>query len=148
MAERSVSGRGAVERRPTRPGELLLAARILGVALAVPLITRLRLPRQERILEPRTVPPPDPERQEWLTQNVDRILAAASPLVRPGCLTRGLTHFYFLRRAGADVRLAYGVGEIAGRTEGHCWLVRDGMPFLEREDPRERFVETYSIPRG
>jgi hypothetical protein len=66
--------------------------------------------------------------------------------VRPGCLTRGLTHYFFLRRAGADVVLQYGIGTVEGRTEGHCWLVRDGVPYLESKDPREHFVETYRVP--
>jgi hypothetical protein len=129
-------------------GELALTLRILAVALAVPAITRLSLPWQARILEPRRRRRPDPQRTAWLAENVDPILAAGRPWVRPGCLTRGLTHYYFLRRAGADVRLAYGIGEIDGRTEGHCWLVRDGEPWLEREDPRAHFVETYSVPRA
>ena len=45
------------------------------------------------------------------------------------------------------MRLTYGLGERDGRMEGHCWLVRDGEPFLEREDPRGLYAETYSIPR-
>lgn len=132
--------------RPRSAGELALTLRILGVAAAVPAITRLSLPRQASILEPRRRRRPDPARSAWLAENVDRILMAGRPLVRPGCLTRGLTHYYFLRRAGADVRLAYGIGEMDGRTEGHCWLVRDGEPYLEREDPRAHFVETYRVP--
>ena len=35
------------------PRDALLAIRVLAVALVVPLITRLSLPRQEAILEPR-----------------------------------------------------------------------------------------------
>ena len=79
---------------------------------------------------------------------MDRLLSAGRPVVRPGCLTRGLTHYYFLRRAGVDVQLRYGLGQPIGEGDGHCWLVRDGEPFLERVDPRERYVETYSIPRA
>ena len=133
--------------RPARnPGELLLALRVLLVALSVPLITRLPLARQEALLEPRRPARPDPELEAWLVANVDRLLSAARPVVRPGCLTRGLTYFYFLRRAGVDVQLRYGLGHPVGETDGHCWLVRDGEPFLERDDPRGRYVETYSIP--
>ena len=133
-------------RLPRSPGEWLLAARVLALAAVVPLVTRMRLSRQAALLEPRSAPPLDPAREAWLTENIDRIVAVAHPLVRPGCLTRGITHYYFLRRAGVDVRLAYGLGEVDGRTEGHCWLVRDGEPYLERTDPREHFAETYSIP--
>ena len=129
-------------------GEVALTLRILAVAAIVPLITRLGLARQATILEPRRAPRPDPARQAWLAGNVDRILAAGRPVVRPGCLTRGLTHYYFLRRAGADVQLRYGLATPIGDTDGHCWLVKDGEPFLERADPRELYVETYRLPRA
>ena len=130
------------------PGEALLALRVLLVAMSVPLITRLSLERQEALLEPRRPAPPDPEREAWLVANVDRLLSAGRPVIRPGCLTRGLTHYYFLRRAGVDVQLRYGLGHPVGEADGHCWLVRDGEPFLERADPRGRYVETYSMPRA
>jgi hypothetical protein len=133
-------------RAARKPGELLLAVRVLLVALSVPLVTRLPLARQEALLEPRRPSRLDPEREAWLVANVDRLLSAGRPLVRPGCLTRGLTYFYFLRRAGVDVQLRYGLAHPIGETDGHCWLVRDGEPFLERDDPRGRYVETYSIP--
>jgi Transglutaminase-like superfamily len=128
--------------------EMLLSLRVLLVAVSVPLITRLPLARQEALLEPRRPQPPDPEREAWLVANVDRLLAAGHPAVRPGCLTRGLTHYFFLRRAGVDVQLRYGLGTPVGESEGHCWLVRDGEPFLESVDPRGQYVETYSIPRA
>lgn len=128
--------------------ERLLAARVLAVAALVPLIVRLPLPRQERLLEPRRARPADPERAAWLAGNIDGLIARGRPVVRPGCLTRGLTHYYFLRRAGVDVRLAYGIGEVDGRTEGHCWLERDGEPWLESTDPRPHFTRTYAIPRA
>ena len=61
---------------------------------------------------------------------------AGHPLVRPGCLTRGVTLYYALRRAGDDVSLCFGVGEDGGQTAGHCWLDKAGRPLLERVDPR------------
>ena len=131
-------------RRSAR--ELLLAARVFAFAVCVPLITRLPLARQEAILEPRRLRARARAREAWLAANVDWILVRGAPLVRPGCLTRGLTHYFFLRRAGADVALQYGIGTVDGRTEGHCWLVRDGVPYLEAKDPREHFVETYRVP--
>jgi hypothetical protein len=129
-----------------RARRAVLALRVLAVAAAVPLITRLPLPRQVSILQPRRRRTPNPARAAWLAENVDRIIAAGRPVVRPGCLTRGLTHYYFLSRAGSDVRLVFGIGEMAGRPEGHCWLERAGEPYLEREDPRPHFVETWSVP--
>lgn len=63
-------------------------------------------------------------------------------MVRPGCLTRGITGYYILRRAGLDVALCFGVGLAVGRdVAGHCWLVLDGEPVLEAADPRTAFSE-------
>lgn len=129
-----------------RAAELLLAARVLAFAVCVPVITRLPLVRQEAILEPRRRRSRSHAREAWLTANIDSVLTRGAPLVRTGCLTRGLTHYFFLRRAGAEVALQYGIGTVDGRVEGHCWLVRDGLPYLESKDPRELFVETYRVP--
>ena len=64
------------------------------------------------------------------------------PLVRPGCLTRGITGYYILRRAGLDVALCFGVGLVPGtEVAGHCWLVLDGEPVLETAEPRPVFTE-------
>lgn len=69
------------------------------------------------------------------------------PLIRRGCLSRGLTLFHLLRRSGMqDVSLAFGVGLIEDALEGHCWLVRDRAPYLEaRPDVTDRFREVWVI---
>jgi hypothetical protein len=114
----------------------------------VPVLMRLRLPRLASLLEPKAAPPPpDEEQLRALAGRVDRLLVRGRPLVRPGCLTRGVTLFWFLRRAGADVRLVFGMGRVDGETAGHCWLVHDGSPFLEKVDPRPLFAELYRIPQ-
>jgi hypothetical protein len=128
-------------------GELVLGLRVLCVAAAVPLLLRLGPARMAAIVEPRRPRAPrDDRRAEWLAAHIDRVLDAGRPVVRPGCLTRGVTLYYFLRRAGVDVRLQFGIGEVDGSYQGHCWLVRDGEPYLERVDPRPLFTGTYSIP--
>jgi hypothetical protein len=129
------------------PRELARALPVLAFAVLVPALLRLPLPRLEAALEPRRTRP-DQARQAWLERRVDDLLAAGHPLVRPGCLTRGLTLYYFMRRAGAPVHLQFGMGRPTGELEGHCWLVREGEPYLETVDPREVFSPTYRIPAG
>lgn len=131
-------------------GDLLLLGRLGTFAAAVPLIMRLPLPRVAALLTrpPRRGPPSggEVERLERLVALAPRV---ARPLVRPGCMTRGVTLFWFLRRAGLDVELRFGVdpsGEAS--TDGHCWLSLDGEPFLEKQDPRGRFAELYRLPLG
>jgi hypothetical protein len=99
-------------------------------------------------LAPPTAPPPsilaEIQRLERLVAIAPRV---AAPVVRPGCLTRGVTLFWFLRRAGLDVELRFGVDpRDAADTDGHCWLSVDGEPFLEKRDPRPRFAELYRLP--
>jgi hypothetical protein len=34
-----------------------------------------------------------------------------------------------------------------GEFEGHCWLMKDGEPYLEKRDPRPFFAPTYTFSR-
>ena len=126
--------------------EVLLFARLASFAAAVPLLMRLPLPRLAALIArtPRGAPisTAELERIERLITLAPRV---ARPLVRPGCLTRGVTLFWYLRRRGLDVELRFGL-EPSGCSHGHCWLCLDGEPFLEDPDPRPRFAEVYRLP--
>ena len=124
-------------------GDAGMLVRIGLVASLVPLVMRLPLARVRRVIEPAR-PSGDARRVPHLLEQVDLVLAALRPVLRPTCLTRGVTRYYFLRRAGADIALAFGVSQVPG-LGGHCWLVRDGEPFLEPRDPRPMFTEVYRI---
>jgi hypothetical protein len=129
------------------PADAVLFARVTLFAAAVPALLRLPLPRLERMLEPRRLrPAPNKARTDRVVRHVEQALARARPLVRPGCLTRSVTLYYFLRRAGEDVTLCFGLGRVNGRYEGHAWLTKDGRPFLEPTDPTGHFTQTYAIP--
>lgn len=137
---------GLRELRSAR--EALLFAYLTAFAAAVPLLMRLPLPRLAALLTrpPRRAPPSAAE-----VQRLERMVAlaprVARPLVRTGCLTRGVTLFWFLRRAGLDVELRFGL-ELNERQagDGHCWLALADEPFLEHVDPRPRFAELYRLP--
>jgi hypothetical protein len=130
----------------------LEAVRILLFAAAVPLILRLRkLPDLPAWLEPRDPPSrspssaPSPDEIGALVRRVDTLIAAGRPFVRSGCMVRGLTLYRFLRRAGAEVSLRFGAGEMDGRFAAHCWIVYRGEPLAEPRDPRPLFTETWRI---
>ncbi len=115
-------------------------------------MVRAGLPRLQRWLEPRapstTRPPADTEQlsgqyAKW----VDSIITRGQPLVRPGCLTRGVSLYYALRREGMDVALCFGVGPQDGVMAGHCWLEWEGHPVLERVDPLSSFTEVVRVSR-
>jgi hypothetical protein len=128
--------------------ELLLFGYLTSFAACVPTLMRLPLPRVAALL---TRPPRMRAARTADVERLDRLIAlaprVARPFVRTGCLTRGVTLFWFLRRAGLDVELRFGIDPAdAGATDGHCWLSLDGEPFLEKVDPRPRFAEIYRLP--
>ena len=143
--------RWAVVQNVHRRGDTVLFLESLGVALVTPLLLRLPLPRLEALLEwaaaGRTRSAPG--NPDAVAKTVLEMLQAARPLVRRGCLTRGLTLYYFLRRAGADVVLTFGMGQVSAGDgfDGHCWLVLDGKPYLEPRDPDRDYVSMYSFRR-
>ena len=74
-------------------------------AVAVPLLVRLPLPVLARWLKPgRKTPSANAERAQGIVQCVDEVLRRSSTLVRRGCLTRGITLYFFLCRAGLVFR--------------------------------------------
>lgn len=134
---------------PTVP-KVFLFLRVFLFAAAVPLLTRLKIARVAAILEPGGEPRAvGPDLVKRILSYVETAIRRGRPLVRGGCLTRGLTRYYFLRRAGLDVSLHFGMGRVGRgkQFQGHCWLVKDGEPYLERQDPRSLYVETYRVSR-
>jgi Transglutaminase-like superfamily len=127
----------------------ILFLRIFAFAAAVPFLLRLKLSTVGEVLETGRNPVPVPEnRLNKIAAYVEAAIQRGQPFVRPGCLTRGLTRYYFLRRAGMDVALCFGMGRRNGDFMGHCWLVQDDEPFLEAEDPRPLYTVMYRISRA
>ena len=125
--------------------DVFLFFQVLFFAAAVPFLLRLKLSRVEALLEPRTPSSADRNGVERITEYVEMAIRVGRPLVRPGCLTRGLTRYYFFRRDGMDVSLCFGMGQVKEEFVGHCWLVKDGVPFMEARDPRPLYAEMYRI---
>ena len=137
---------GRLGRQPSRRYTLSVLS-ATAVAVAAPLLARLDLQRLQRCLEPsprscRSLPADPGHVVEVLGRRVGQVIRWGRPLVRPGCLTRGFTGYYLLRRAGLDVALCFGIGPARNSdVSGHCWLVLDGEPLLEAVDPRSAFTE-------
>ena len=125
--------------------DVFLFIQVLFFAAAVPFLFRLKLLRVKALLEPRIPLSTDQGRIEQITEYVEMAIREGRPLVRPGCLTRSVTRYYFFRRDGMDVSLCFGIGEVNGKFVGHCWLVKDGVPFMETRDPRPLYTEMYRI---
>src|SRR5262249_37953900 len=128
--------------------EALLFARLSAFAACVPVLMRLPLPSVAALLSCSSErSPPSAKEVERLERLIALAPRVARPIVAPGCLTRSVTLFWFLRRAGLDVELCFGLDVGRGaKTDGHCWLSVGGEPFLEKRDPRPRFAEHYRLP--
>ncbi len=125
-------------------GELLLFVQIVCFASTVPLLMRLRLTTVQSLLAPRKVPlSPSHARVQQIVNYVTSAVRLGRPVIRDSCLIRGLTLYYFLNRAGLNIALYFGMGKLADEFAAHCWLVRDGEPFLECQDPRPLFSTVY-----
>ena len=111
---------------------------------AAPLLMKLRLDRVRRLVS-KPVRPYDahPERIARTIRLVDLMLRFGRPVIIRGCVTRGLTLYYFLRKLGVDVDLVFGAGQVNARFAAHCWLERDNEPYLEKLNPRSFFVPFY-----
>ena len=135
-------------REAVRSDDRMLLVRIFLFASAVPLLMRMRPRTLARLLgtSMKNVEAASPERVARILRHFQLARRIGSPLVRTGCLTRGLTLYYVLRRAGVDVALCFGVARSAGEFTGHCWLSQGGAPFLEDPDPRPLYAHVFSIP--
>ncbi len=129
-----------------------LFIRVFLFAAAAPALMRLRLPALKRLLERRFAAGATTgghrDRPADIIRCVESAIAVGTPIIRRGCLTRGLTLYYFLRRAGMDLDLCFGARARNGvlvEEPGHCWLVKDGQPFLEQGPVPSGFVPIYSL---
>ena len=143
----------ALLRQLRSPSQQWLFLKVVVFATAVPLLFRLKISALNRVLERRIrsaqTPNADPARIDLIIQCVEIARAVGRPLVCPKCLTHAVTLYYFLRRAGMDLTLCFGAARKESRlveAAGHCWLVKDGEPFLEAHDPRTNFVPIYWFP--
>lgn len=129
--------------------DFLLLLRVLLFAAAVPALLRLKLARLQWLLG--RVPMgrrADPDQIRAILRCTTTVLRRGRPLIRRGCLTRGVTLYYFLRRVGLEVDLRFGAGYLDGAFAAHCWLEWAGEPFQETADPRKVFAEMYRLPGG
>ena len=147
-----IPGRLKALKQLRTPGDCWLLARALVIAALVPVLFRFRLSTISRWLERRTrhvSRVSDAAGIESIIRCVELAMILGRPLVRPKCLTRTITLYYFLRPTGLNLSVCFGATLKNGQLEpvpGHCWLLKDGLPFLEADDPAGRFIPIYTLP--
>lgn len=152
MLIRKIARRLALLQQLKSTSDWVLFLQLFVFALFVPAFMRLGVRRLSALLSQTNRPakelsaktlPVDAKKMITLT---DLAMEFGSPLIDKRCLTRGITLYYFLRRAGMPVELHFGVAPVGTALNGHCWLVQNEQPFAEPIDPRSRFAEVWSMP--
>jgi len=147
-ARRVIGRRIRLLSRLRSRADLAHLASVLAVGAAVPALMQLPLPLLGEVLGRRARSVRRPRvGVERLAELVEIAQVVAHPLLRSGCVTRGICLFWFLAPGDPSLRLCFGIGGEAVGWTGHCWLERAGEPLLEREDPRPTFVTQFELGR-
>src|SRR3954462_4711465 len=107
--------RGLSVRRTASPS----VGSVILFALSAPVLIRLRFSVLIRFLERIASRAETAAELDAVQSRIEQGLRISGRVMRHNCFTRGLTRFYFLRRAGADVQLVFGMRP---NGEGHCWV--------------------------
>jgi hypothetical protein len=130
-----------------RPRNVLFLLSCAGTALG--LLARLPVNRVESLFPPRRSgkgPMVSVERAAIAHSFTDRYLRSKVRLGRRTCLRRSLLLANLLRKSGVEVNVCLGVRVREGRLEGHSWLIREGTPFLEREENWKAYTCVFTLP--
>lgn len=138
---------GAALRDPAR---FWLMTRMAFAYLAVSVLARLlALPRAFAMLSPRVSSREEDARRIAVIVNaLDTLLTARVPFIRPQCWRRAVVLHRFLRGAGVDTVIVFGVRTDGGRTvEAHAWVERGGRPYAEAADTSS-YQRVFEFPSG
>jgi len=139
--------------------EVLIFVRIFSLVTILPVMLRsLSLPGLMKMLTPlhakfhRT--PDMEEDRNNIVRFTDYILGLNFWIYRTTCLRRSLVLYHFLRLAGFDVKICFGIrynGNLPDREikklEGHAWLLYNGNIYLEKNaEAAGTYKVTYSFP--
>jgi hypothetical protein len=126
------------------PKDLLLLLQIAALASVLPLLLRwIKLRALLRVLKPWN----RVARVEG--QQVDKIVRFTNFILGKGftgkrtCLTKSLILYHFLKRAGVNVEINFGIRKGKGLA-GHSWLTYQGSPYLDNEESTRDFEVIYS----
>lgn len=126
----------------TSPADALLVARMLGWALALPLL-KSALPL-ERLVPLMARPGRSTVREPAVERRIGTLARlahrAASAGRRDNCLERCLIAFRYLSAANAGPYLVVGARAAESGIEGHVWLLVDGTPVNDHWDKIASFT--------
>ena len=121
----------AISEDLATPGGIWLGLRMLGWALALPVLKHvLPIGRLARLMwsDSHRRDRVSPARVPRLAQRISGVIPYPS---RDNCLERSLLAYRFLSMAGEDPRLVLGVNASQGNVRGHAWLTLNGRPVFD-----------------
>ena len=130
-------------RRELRLSDVIMIGRIVLMVLRIELLQkRISVRRLVSSFDAPANPskPVDIGRIHWMTRGILRRMFAGRY-----CMKRSLVLFHFLRKAGRDAEIVFGVAKAGEKLEGHAWVTVNGQPFAE-EGPVDRYAVTYKYP--
>ena len=132
------------------PGRVWLMSRMAMAYIAISTLARLLpLPKAFSLISPRLAPGGGSSKPAGAIVNaLDTLLTAKIPLIHPQCWRRAAVLHRFLRRAGIDTVIVFGVRpDGATAVQAHAWLERDGQPYAEALDTKS-YQRVFEFPAG
>lgn len=127
--------------------DAVLLFRIAALITFLPLLLQLSLPRLLGLLTPAgRKQDHQPGQEGKIIRYTNYLLGRNTWMFKATCLKRCLVLYRFLREAGLEVGINFGVVPDLRDLKGHCWLTLDGKTFNETRNPDELYQLTYSYP--
>ena len=138
---------GRVASHFTSPGDVLLAVRVLGWALVLPVMKHL-VPVKS-LAEVMHQHPGTSHRDLAREQRIVTFARWGARLVRwrsgGNCLERGLLAYRYLCAAGARPILVVGLGRGESGMLGHAWVLVDGRPAGESQSAVDAYTPVFAF---
>jgi len=109
------------------------------------LLAWFSLPQILKVLEPKRKINPDNQEVDSIIKFTNFIIFHLFRSPNP-CLLRSLFLFRYLKMMGKDIKIVLGVKPEGGKLKGHAWLIVDGNPFPDLNNPAEEYGETLIYP--
>jgi hypothetical protein len=109
------------------------------------LLNHVKLPELLKLLDLEKRVAPDTSKIEYLLIFSNFILFRLFRSPNP-CLLRSLLLFRYLRMTGQDTKIVCGVKNEMEKLKGHAWLIVEGRPFPDANDPSGEYQITFIYP--
>ena len=128
---------------------IVIFTEVFLLASLLPILLRLfSLPSIMRYLTPaKTEDNEVPWKIDLIVKAVNKILGAGFFIYHPTCLKKSLILYHFLKKAGMNVVIHFGVRKRDGALDGHSWITKKGKRIYDNLDTVDDFSITYSYPQ-